>query len=339
MKAFAIKEKGAIVPVEIPEPITGPSDILIEIQYVGLCGSDLNSYRGLMPLVTLPRVPGHEISGIIIEKGINVPSAFAVNDKVTISPYTHCGVCPACRKGRTNTCEFNQTLGVQRDGALTHYIAVPFEKVFVSHQLSFEELTLVEPLSVGYHGANRGNLTETDTVVILGCGTVGIGALSASVRKGATVIAIDIDDSKLENAKKFGATYVINAVKDDVKKKVLKLTHNEGASMVIEAAGTPGTFKLAMDCVCFSGSIVFIGYHKHEVSFDAPLLVKKELNLYGSRNALREFSSVISMLEQKEKPFMSMITKVFPFNETPEAFMFWDKNTGSVSKILIDVKK
>ena len=149
MKAFSIKKTGLIIPTEVEEPKIGTSDVLVEIHYIGLCGSDLNSYRGLMPLVTLPRVPGHEISGIVLEKGAEVPDTISTGDKVTLSPYTNCGICPACRSGRINTCEFNETLGVQRDGALTKRIAAPFEKVFVSRKLSLTELVLIEPLSVG----------------------------------------------------------------------------------------------------------------------------------------------------------------------------------------------
>jgi L-galactonate 5-dehydrogenase len=338
MKAFAIKEQGVVSAIEIPEPKMGPADVLLEVYFVGLCGSDLNSYRGLMPFVTLPRIPGHEISGIIVDKGAEVPGTIKTGDYATVSPYTNCGVCPSCRQGRTNCCQFNQTLGVQREGALTQRIAVPFEKIFVSKKLTLHELALVEPLSVGYHGANRGSVSEIDTVLLLGCGTIGMGALCAAVRKGATVIALDIDDAKLAVAKKFGAAYTINSAKENAKDRVMEITNNEGASVAIEAAGTPITFNLALDLVAFAGRVVSIGYSKNETGIKTQLIVSKELNIYGSRNALRVFPSVINMFERKERPFADMITKIFPFNETPDAFKYWNENPGTVSKILIDVK-
>jgi threonine dehydrogenase-like Zn-dependent dehydrogenase len=337
MKAFAIKEKGIVESIEVAEPKMGPADVLIEVHYIGLCGSDLNSYRGLMPFVTLPRIPGHEISGIVIDKGISVPDAIKAGDSVTVSPYTNCGVCPSCRQGRTNCCEFNQTLGVQRDGALTQRIVVPFEKVYSSTILSLQELALIEPLSVGYHGVNRGQVCETDIVLLLGCGTIGMGALFAAVRKGATVIALDIDDTKLEVAKKFGATHIINSAKENAKKIVMELTNNEGASIAIEAAGTSVTFNLALELVAFAGRIVSIGYSKNETAISTKLIVSKELNIFGSRNALRVFPSVISMFERKEKVFTDLITKIFPFSETPAAFFYWNENTSTVSKILIEL--
>lgn len=338
MEAFVITDKKLIQKIEIEEPLLKANEILLEVKYIGLCGSDLNTYRGLMPLVSFPRIPGHEISGIIIDKGSEVPDSFKPGDKATVLPYTNCGVCPACRQGRINTCEFNQTLGVQRDGALTRRISIPHEKVFVNNSLSAEELVLVEPLSVGYHGANRGEVKETDTVLVIGCGTIGMGALMAVVRKGASVIAMDIDDEKLEMAKTFGAKYFINSKKENALVRIMELTRNEGANVVIEAAGNPVTFSFALEAVSFAGRVVSIGYSKENVNFNSQLIVRKELNIYGSRNALRVFPSVIQMLERKEKPYTNLITKMFSFEQVPEAFKFWDENTGKVSKILIDVK-
>lgn len=339
MKAFAIKDKGLVEAVEIDAPVVGDTDVLVDIYYLGLCGSDLNSYRGLMPFVTLPRIPGHELSGKVVAKGANVPDSIKIGDNVTVLPYTNCGVCPSCMAGRPNCCQFNQTLGVQREGALTQQIAVPFEKVFVSQTLSLEELALVEPLSVGYHGANRGDVSEIDTVLLLGCGTIGMGALCAAVRKGATVIALDIDDTKLEQAKKFGAQFTINSLKEDPLEAIARITNKRGVSIAIEAAGTPMTFNLALEAVSFAGSIVCIGYSKKETGINSQLIVSKELNIYGSRNALRVFPSVIQMFERKERPFTDIITKVFSFDDTPDAFKYWDENTGTVSKILIQVKR
>lgn len=338
MKAFAIKEAGVVVSMETSEPIMGPVDVMIDVCFVGLCGSDLNSFRGLMPLVTFPRIPGHEISGKVLAKGADVPDTIKIGDLATVSPYTSCGVCPACKAGRENTCENNKTFGVQRDGAITERIVVPFEKVFISHILTLHELALVEPLSVGYHAANRGRVNEQDTVLIFGCGAIGMGAVCASVRKGATVIAVDVDDTKLESARVFGATYVINALKEDVRKRVAEITNNEGVSIAIEAVGNGETFKLAIASVCFSGRVVMIGYAKGETSLDTQQIIKKELDVLGSRNALRVFPAVIKMLERREKPFANMITKIYPFNETPNALKDWNANPGIVSKFLIDIK-
>ena len=338
MKAFAIKEAGVVVSTNTVEPIMGPADVMIDVCFVGLCGSDLNAYRGLMPLVTFPRIPGHEISGKVMAKGADVPDTIKIGDLATVSPYTSCGVCPACKAGRENTCENNKTFGVQRDGAITERIVVPFEKVFVSQILTLHELALVEPLSVGYHAATRGRVNEQDIVLVFGCGAIGMGAVCASVRKGATVIAVDVDDAKLAGAKVFGATFVINALKENLKTRIDEITNKEGVSVAIEAVGNGETLKQAIDLVCFAGRVVMIGYAKGETSLATQLIIKKELDVLGSRNALRVFPAVIQMLERREKPFAKMITRIYPFNETPNALKDWNANPGIVSKFLIDIK-
>jgi len=337
MKAISFSAPRKVETITMPAPQLGPEDVMVDIHYVGLCGSDLNTYRGLFPLVTYPRIPGHEVSGGIVAKGEQVPESVNEGDRVMLSPYSHCGLCPACRAGRPNCCQFNQTLGLQRDGAMTSKFAIHYSKVFPSKVLSFQELALVEPLAVGYHAANRGRVTEVDTVLIIGCGTIGIGAISAAARKGAMVIATDIDDAKLADARKFGAQYTINSTKENELAVIGELTDREGVSVAIEAVGLPETFRLAVDAVAFAGRVVYIGYAKEEVSYDTTKFVRKELDIMGSRNALRVFPAVIKMMERRQQPFMDMITRIYPFDETAQAFRDWDAGPGKFTKILIDL--
>ena len=170
MQAVSLSAPKTLKFVDIPEPTVGPEELLVDVHYVGLCGGDLHAYRGLLPLLSYPRIPGHEVSGLIAGIGAQVPDSFVQGDAVVISPYTSCGLCSACRAGRPNACQFNQTYGVQRDGVLTARFAVHYSKVFVNNDLTLKELALVEPLSVGYHAANRGRVAETDTVLVIGCG-------------------------------------------------------------------------------------------------------------------------------------------------------------------------
>src|SRR5258707_5244886 len=324
MKAIRFPEPKKVEIVDIAEPRLNAEDVLVEVRYAGLCGSDLSVYRGLFPLVTYPRIPGHEISGVIVGKGPRVPDTICEGDHVMFSPYSECGVCPACRAGRPNCCEFNQTLGLQRDGAMAPRFAIPYGKIYTSKTLSFEELALVEPMSVGYHATNRGRLSEMDTVLVLGAGTIGIGVICAAARKGATVIAVDIDDAKLAMARKFGAQHTINSAKEDVLAVTSQLTNREGVSVAIEPIGLPETFRMAVDAVCFAGRVVYIAYTKKEASYNTQEFVRKELDILGSRNALRVFPAVIKMIEQRERPFMDLVTRKYPFAETGQAFHDWD---------------
>ena len=338
MQAISIIGPRRVEPVNIPEPQPGPEDVLVEVHYIGLCGSDLNSYRGLLPLVTYPRIPGHEISGVVVGKGPAVPTTIDLQDRVTVSPYTVCGVCPACRAGRPNCCQHNQTYGIQRDGVLTSRFATHFSNIYVNNRLSLPELALVEPLSVGYHAANRGRVSESDTVLVLGCGAIGLGAIAAAARKGATVVALDIDRGKLAVAQKFGAAHTINAAAEDALAAIKRLTNAEGVSVAIEAVGLPLTFRMAVEAAAFAGRVVYIGYAKQEVSFDTTHFVCKELDIMGSRNALRVFPAVIKMLELKQRPFGELISQIYPFAHTAQAFANWEANPGSITKILIDVQ-
>ena len=211
--------------------------------------------------------------------------------------------------------------------------AIHYSKVFSSQVLTLEELALVEPMSVGYHAANRGQVSEIDSVLVIGCGTIGMGAVAASVRKGATVIAADVDDGKLELARRFGAQHTINSTRAGpagAGRPPYKRT--KGVSVAIEAVGLPQTFRLAVDAVCYAGRVVYVGYAKKEVSYDTTLFVRKELDIRGSRNALRVFPAVIKMLEARQQPFTDLITRVFPFAETAQALEDWSQNPAPLPR-------
>jgi threonine dehydrogenase-like Zn-dependent dehydrogenase len=240
--------------------------------------------------------------------------------------------------GRPNSCQFNETLGLQREGAMTARFAIHYSKVFPSKALTLKELALVEPMSVGYHAANRGQVSEVDTVLMIGCGTIGMGALAASARKGATVIAVDIDDGKLALAARFGALHTINSTEQDVLQEVARITGGDGANVAIEAVGLPQTFRLAVDAVCYAGRVVYVGYAKREVRFDTTHFVRKELDIRGSRNALRVFPAVIKMIEGRQQPFAELISRIYPAGETARALTEWDANPGAFTKILIDMR-
>jgi threonine dehydrogenase-like Zn-dependent dehydrogenase len=337
MKAVAITEAKRAAIIDVPEPGLGPEDVLLDIRYVGLCGSDLNAYRGSFALVSYPLILGHEVSAIVAGVGDAVPDTIRTGDQVTVLPYTNCGICPACQVGRPNCCQYNQTLGVQRAGALSERFAVPYTKVFKSDVLTQRELALVEPMSVGYHAANRGQVSEMDTVLAIGCGTIGMGAIAAAARKGATVIATDIDDGKLALARRFGAEHTVNSTQQDVTVEVSRLTEGEGARVAIEAVGLPDTYRLAVEAVCYAGRVVYVGYAKTRVGYDTTDFVRKELDIRGSRNALRVFPAVIKMMEQRQYPFGELISEVYPLDQADRALRDWDEAPAKYNKILIDV--
>ena len=337
MKAIQISEPSVMKVFDMAEPTMGDNEVLLKMRYVGFCGSDLNTFRGGNPMVEMPVVPGHEVGAEIVKVGSNVPDGLKPGMTVTVNPYTNCGKCASCRNGRVNACEHNETLGVQRWGAMCEYIALPWEKVIPATQLTPRTCALIEPMSVGFHAVNRAQVTDIDVVMVIGCGMVGMGAVVRSALRGATVIAADIDDEKLALAKEMGATYAINTKTEDVHARLQELTAGFGPDVVIEAVGSPMTYQMAVNEVAFTGRVVCIGYAKSEVSFQTKYFVQKELDIRGSRNAQpSDFRAVIHYLERGTCPVDRLISNEVKPEEALDAMQEWSANPGKVFRILVD---
>jgi threonine dehydrogenase-like Zn-dependent dehydrogenase len=334
MRALVIDRPGEARVIEMERPVAGPREATMRVRRLGLCGSDLSTYLGKNPMVTYPRIPGHEV-GATLE---HVPAndlGLVEGMNVTMSPYTSCGKCSSCRQGRFNACRDNHTLGVQRDGALMDTISMPVAKLYAA-PLPLEELALVEPLTVGCHAVARGLVTAKDTVAVYGCGGVGLGAVAAAAFRDARVVAIDIDDKKLAIAKNAGARDLINSTRDDVHARLQEITGGDGPDVIIEAIGRSDTYRAAVEEVSFAGRVVYIGYAKDNVSFETRLFVQKELDIRGSRNALPEdFKEVIRMFEQKRFPTAEAISATVPLDEAPAILRAWSENPAAYTKIMI----
>lgn len=333
MKALFITRPGRTELREIERPAPGPGEVLLRIGTVGFCGSDLKTFRGDNPLVSYPRVPGHEIGATIAQCGAEVPASWRPGMKVTISPYSSCGECPSCRRGRPNACRANQTLGVQRDGALTGYLAVPWGKLYASERLALGELALAEPLAVGFHAVDRGRVRSGETVAVLGCGAIGLGAIAGAACREATVIAVDVADEKLATAKKFGATHAVNSQTEPLHGALEALTGGDGPDVIIEAVGRGETYRAAIAEVAFAGRVVYIGYAGQPVAFETSLFVKKELDILGSRNALGDFRAVIEMLESRRFPAGAAISRTVPLDQAGDALRAWDQDPAAFTRI------
>lgn len=336
MIAIEITKPGEMKVVERERPRPGKEDVLLRMKYVGFCGSDLSTYLGKNPMVEYPRIPGHEISAVIEAAGEDVPASFKPGQSVTVVPYTSCGRCTSCKQKRFNACRYNQTLGVQRDGAMAEYLAVPWQKVLADDDLTAVQLALVEPMTVGFHAVDNGQVTDLDTVLVFGCGMIGSGAIVRAKLRGATVIAVDIDDSKLEIARKLGATHVINSKIQNLHEELERITNGNGPSVVIEAAGNPITYRSAIEEVAFAGRVVCIGYAGSEIAFPTKLWVQKEMEIMGSRNANHsDFESVIKYLKNTDWDVRLLISRIVTADEAAAAMQDWSENPGKILKILV----
>jgi len=336
MKSFVIKEpySTALTNIEMPSPEEG--EVLLKIDRIGMCGTDLSTFTGRNPLVAYPRIPGHEISAVVEQVTSRVPPDIREGMKVTVYPYRSCGSCAACRQGRTNCCRYNKTLGVQRDGALQEYFAISWQNLIPAENLSSAERALVEPLSIGMHAVDRGEITPEDTVGVFGCGVVGLSVIAGANSAGATVVAIDIDDSKLKIAQRCGATHVINSATMDLRRTLGDITGGHGPEVMVKAVGSPQTFRAAVDEVSFAGRVVYIGYTRDPVEYETQFFVKKELDIRGSRNATRDdFQRVMEILRSEQFPVEKVVTDTVLLSQAGEALRVWSEAPQAYTKIQV----
>lgn len=340
MRALYLVKPGKTEIREIDRPIPRNGEVLLRVGRVGFCGGDLNGFRGLFELQEYPVVLGHELGAIIEEMGAGVPDSLRVGMKVTVYPYLNCGICTSCRKGRPNACQDNRTMGVRRPGAMTRYITVPWSVLFASERLSLQELALVEPLTVGFHAVNRGRIRAGEKVAVIGCGIVGMGAVAASVSREAEVIAIDIDDSKMDIARRTGVAHTINTRKTDLHEALSDITKGEGPDVIIEAVGNSQTYRAAVDEVAYTGRVVYIGYAKKPVEYETGMFVRKEIEIYGSRNCEKavDFPAAIAYLEKGGFPVEDVISRVVSLDEAGQALAEWSANPGPITKILVNTE-
>ncbi len=339
MKSLQITDTHKLDLIELPKSEPKSGEVLLRLQYVGFCGSDLNTYRGRNALALKPVIPGHEISAVVETIGTDVPSNITVGQLVTVNPYTACGQCPSCRRRRANACQYNQTLGVQRHGAMSEFIALPWQKVIPADGLDPRDIALIEPMSVGFHAVDRGQVTDSDIVLVIGCGMIGVGAIVRAALRGATVIAMDLDDDKLILARQLGAFATINSAKEDVHLRLQELTDGSGPDVVIEAVGSAVTYATAVNEVAFTGRIVCIGYAPGDVALPTRFFVQKELDIRGSRNALPDdFLAVIRYLRRGKCPTDRLVSLIVTPEEAADALARWDAAPGRVFRILVDFK-
>ena len=340
MKAIQISHSQELNIIEIEKP-QAPKDgeVLLKLEYVGFCGSDINTFMGRNSMALNPVIPGHEVGAVIEAVGAGVPENLKPGMVVTCNPYTNCGKCASCRNLRVNACQHNETLGVQRNGAMKEYIVLPWEKIIPAGSLTPKVTALVEPMSVGFHAVSRAQVTDIDVVMVIGCGMVGMGAIVRAALRGATVIAADIDDEKLALARTMGAAYALNTKLENVHERLQEISGGMGPDVVIEAVGSVPTYQMAIDEVAFTGRVACIGYAKGEVPLQTKYFVQKELDIRGSRNALPEdFLSVIRYLEKGTAPVEKLITQIIRPGEALETLQWWSANPGKVFRILVDFR-
>jgi 2-desacetyl-2-hydroxyethyl bacteriochlorophyllide A dehydrogenase len=336
MKAVQVREPHHLAILEVDEPkISNPTDVLVKVKRVGICGSDMHIYHGTNPLATLPRVVGHEVTGEVIEIGTDVTSV-KVGDHIVVEPIRYCGECYACRKGRPNVCTSLSVFGVHEDGGMREWFVLPEKQLHVvASALSWEEAVMAEPYTIGAQAVSRGKIEAGDTVLIQGAGPIGICILKMVKLLGASVMVTDLSTERLAFAKENGADVTINAAEEDVKQRVHEWTNGEGANVVIDAVCLPATFELSIDVVSEAGNVVVLGFDERAAAIPQLPITKKEVTITGSRLQTYQFPRVVELLNDGKLRHNGLVTHTFPLDQIQEAFAFVEKHPDQVRKAVI----
>ncbi len=337
MKTVFIQQANQIEVKDIERPIVKENEALLKIKYCGICGADVASYTGNQPFTTYPRIPGHEFSAEIVTIPEN-DKGLKPGDIVTANPYFNCGHCYSCQRGLVNACTDNQTMGVQRDGSFCEYVAMPVDRIISGKGLDAKQLALIEPFSIGFHAISRAEIKKGDKVLVVGAGPIGLFAMISATLKGAECFVADVLDNRLELAKEYGAIGTINSMKQDILEATKEITKGNGFDVCIEACGQSITFLNCIDCAAFGANIILIGNGKKDTTFLHSIILKKELNIFGSRNAYtKDFEALIDIVSQGKVDVMKMVSDIVPMDRAEEAFKALVHNDGTLAKILIEI--
>ena len=341
MKAVQAHEPGRLEAVEIPEPQPAGDQAIVEVHYVGVCGTDMHAYRGSHPFVTYPRVLGHELSGVVaeVQRATPLPDGLQVGDPVIVEPYMNCGTCHMCRDGRPNACLHLKVLGVHIDGAMTRRIAVRADKLHrVPAGLSLRDAALAEPLGIGFHATARGRICPGQKVFVIGSGTIGRAALAGARQAEASVAISELIPVRIDAARRLGAELALDAA-DPAKmhRALLDWTAGKGPDVVVEAVGLPETIQQAFDLVRPGGTVVLVGMSNLPVSLLTKPIMAKELNIHASRNSTAVLDALLAALAGRQINADSFISHEIDLTDAPKVIPDMCENPQRYLKVLVKV--
>jgi 2-desacetyl-2-hydroxyethyl bacteriochlorophyllide A dehydrogenase len=336
LRALLCVKPGELAVVERPQPSPGPGEVLVRIRRAGVCGTDLHIYEGAHPFLEYPRVIGHELSGEVAETGPGC--SIAVGQKVYLIPYLSCGVCVACRRGKTNCCQRISVLGVHIDGGMADYVCVPERNVAAADGITLDQAAMVEFLAIGAHAIRRANPRKGDRVLVVGAGPIGVGCMIFAKLRGASVAALDMRQDRLDFCRdKLNVDHTVTAGADTLE-KLSKLTGGDFFDIVIDATGKASSMAAGFDYVAHGGTYVLVSVVRDTISFSDPKFHARETSLLGSRNAtLEDFHEVFAAMRAGLVPTDALATHRASLEESPGLFPEWIKPETGVIKALIEI--
>jgi len=322
MKQVVLERPGCLVVNDVVPPVAGPGEALLRVRRVGVCGTDFHAFHGRQPFFIYPRVIGHELGAEVVEMPPN-ERGITAGDHCTVEPYLNCGKCAPCRSGHYNNCEDIRVLGVHADGGLREFLAVPVDHIYCSSHLSFEQLALVEPLSIGAQAVMRSGLGAGDRVLVVGAGPIGVAVTQLAWAAGARVCVLETSMHRRALVERLGFEAFG--------------TVDEGlADVVIDATGNPASMAQTFSRARFGGRIVWVGIVQGEVPVDDPLFHHRELTLLASRNSAGHFPRVIRMIESGVIDTSFWITYRLSLDEVPARFEEVTQREGLKTMVEVD---
>ncbi|HEX5220426.1 MAG TPA: zinc-binding alcohol dehydrogenase family protein [Verrucomicrobiae bacterium] len=342
MKALQLDKPQQFRFIETPEPpAPGPGEALVQVQRVGICGTDYSGYLGKFPFFSYPRIPGHELGVTVLSVGPNVTNV-KPGDRCSVEPYMNCGQCFPCRKGATNCCESLKVLGVMMDGGLTERMVLPAHKLHPANKLAPEQCALVETLAIGCHAINRANPVTGEHVLVIGAGPIGLSVIEFAKLSGARTIVMDLNEQRLEFVRtRMGVPDTIGSRGDGAEVERLKqLTGGTLAQVVVDATGSNKSMAHAMTYCSFTARLVYVGITQAEVAFPhAPVMHRRELTLLASRNAQApDFPRIIQLIEEGRIDTRPWITHRVALGDVIEQFPTFTRPETGVIKAVVNME-
>lgn len=336
MKTLICIKPGEFTYEEREKPVLQKGNAIIKVKRIGICGTDLHAFEGTQPFFEYPRILGHELAGELVE--FDEAPGFEIGEKVSFIPYFYCGKCVACRSGLENCCANIKVCGVHVNGGFAEYLSVPSYSLLHGEGLSFDELSLVEPLAIGAHGVRRADVRPGEFVLVVGAGPIGLGIAEFARIAGGKVIVMDINNKRLEFCReKLGVHATINPVEKDALQLLKELTNADMPTVVIDATGNQKAINNAFQYMAHGARYVLVGLQKGEISFSHPEFHKREATLMSSRNATREdFEHVIASMKKGLVKPTTYITHRVQFGEVKDQFESWLKPETGVIKATVE---
>jgi threonine dehydrogenase-like Zn-dependent dehydrogenase len=343
MRAAVTKAVGTMEVVDLPEPPEpGPGEVIVGSMAVGICGSDFHFFSGHLTDAAgggadaFPKIQGHEVAGTIAAVGPDCRDELQSGGQVALWPLSSCGHCYPCSVGRTNTCDNFQLIGIHVDGGLQEYLRMPEDHVFTTSEADSAVAAMAEPVSIAVRAVKRARVEPGEKVVILGAGPIGQSICLLARERGAEVLVVDPQESRLGLSAEMGAdTFVWNG-REEVVKAAREWSGGEGPPVVADATGVPDAVRAMVDMAASAGRVVQVGMSGDEVPLRVGSFTEKELDMLGvCCCGGGEFGDAVAAVERNRDAVKRLISHEFSLEEAPDALAFAMKNPSDVMKVVI----